>query len=106
MVLMAGVELPVRAIREQIAGAIDLIIHQSRMKDGSRKITHITEVIGMEGDKIVLQDVFVFRQTGIDAEGKFLGSFASTGIRPHCAEKLGYFGFHLPAEWFLGEWQA
>lgn len=104
MVLMAGVDLPVRAIREQIAGALDLIVHQSRLKDGSRKVTHITEVLGMEGETIVLQDLFVFRQTGITAEGKIEGKFVSTGIRPYCADTLERYGIHLPYEWFEEDW--
>ncbi|KGK89821.1 type II secretion system protein E [Desulfosporosinus sp. HMP52] len=88
MVLMAGMDLPVRAIREQISSAIDLIVQQSRLRDGSRKITHITEVMGMEGDVIVLQDIFRFEQTGIDKQGKVQGYFRATGIRPHFIEKL------------------
>lgn len=104
MVLMAGMDLPVRAIREQIAGALDLIIHQSRLKDGTRKITHMTEVLGMEGDTIVLQDIFVYRQTGVSPDGKIEGNFVSTGIRPHCADTLERFGIDLPAEWFQEAW--
>ncbi|MDQ0255745.1 pilus assembly protein CpaF [Evansella vedderi] len=103
MVLMAGIDLPLRAIRDQIAGAVDLIIQQSRLKDGSRKITHITEVVGMEGETIVLQDLFVFKQTGMDADGKIEGKFVSTGIRPYCADKLERYGIKLPSEWFEGE---
>lgn len=104
MVLMAGMDLPVRAIREQMAGAIDLIIQQSRMRDGSRKITHITEVLGMEGETIVLQDLFVYQQTGITPEGKLTGKFVSTGIRPHCADRLEQYGITLSADWFNEEW--
>lgn len=100
MVLMAGMDLPVRAIREQIAGALDLIIHQSRMKDGTRKITHITEVLGMEGDTIVLQDLFTFKNEGIDYDGKIKGHFSSTGIRPYCSEKLEQYGIRLDSQWF------
>lgn len=100
MVLMAGMELPVKAIREQIASAIDLIIHQSRMKDGSRKITHITEVQGMEGDIITLQDVYVFKQEGIDEEGKIKGKFTATGIRPKFLSNLEAYGINLPFEIF------
>ncbi|WP_071394556.1 CpaF family protein [Bacillus tuaregi] len=103
MVLMAGMDLPIRAIREQIAGAIDLIIQQSRLKDGSRKIVNITEVIGMEGETIILQDLFTFNQTGTSANGKVIGKHVSTGIRPHCSEKLAQYGFELPSEWFNGE---
>lgn len=100
MVLMAGMELPVRAIREQIASAIDLVIQQSRLRDGSRKITHLTEVQGMEGDVITMQDIFVFDQTGRDANGKILGRFKPTGIRPKFIEKLLSNGIKLPADLF------
>src|SRR4249920_830192 len=95
MVLMAGVDLPLRAIREQVASAVDLIVHQSRLKDGTRKITNITEVQGMEGDVIVMQDVFVFEQTGV-VEGKIQGRLKPTGIRPKFVEKFETQGIHLP----------
>jgi pilus assembly protein CpaF len=95
MVLMAGVDLPVRAIREQIASAVDLIVHQSRLKDGTRKITAITEVQGMEGDIIVMQDVFQFEQTGV-IEGKIQGRLKPTGIRPKFVEQFESQGIHLP----------
>lgn len=88
MVLMAGMDLPVRAIREQIASAVDIIIQQTRLKDGSRKITHITEIQGMEKDTITLQDIFVFNEKGTDEKGRITGNFASTGIRPKFMEKL------------------
>jgi pilus assembly protein CpaF len=89
MVLMAGMDLPVRAIREQVASAVDLIVHQSRLKDGSRKITHITEVERMEGDVITLQDVFAFDHTaGFDADGKAKGHLRATGLRPKFLEKM------------------
>ena len=100
MVLMAGMDLPVRAIREQISSAIDLVIQQSRLRDGSRKITHLTEVQGMEGDVITMQDIFIFDQTGRDATGKILGRFKPTGIRPKFVEKLLANGIKLPAELF------
>jgi pilus assembly protein CpaF len=103
MVLMAGMDLPIRAIREQISGAIDMIIQQSRLKDGSRKIVNITEVIGMEGETIVLQDLFSFKQTGSYENGKINGKHVSTGIRPNCSAKLEQYGYELPAEWFNGE---
>jgi len=99
MVLMAGVDLPLRAIREQIASAVDLIVHQNRLKDGSRKITSITEVQGMEGDVIVMQDVFSFEQTGV-IEGKIQGRLKPTGIRPKFTEKFEVMGIHLPAGLF------
>lgn len=101
MVLMAGMDLPVRAIREQIASAIDLIVQQNRLRDGSRKITHITEVLGMEGDVIVLQDIFRFEQTGIDRQGRVLGSFYATGVRPQFMERLAAAGQDIPDEVFL-----
>jgi pilus assembly protein CpaF len=104
MVLMAGYELPVKAIREQVAHAIDLIVHQSRMKDGTRKITHITEVLGLEGETIVLQDLFVFKETGYSDEGRIEGRFISTGIRPRFIDQLEMNGNKLPAQWFIGEW--
>ena len=92
---MAGVELPLRAIREQIASAVDLIVHQARLKDGTRRITNITEVQGMEGDVIVMQDVFIFEQTGV-VEGKIQGRLKPTGIRPKFVEKFEVMGIHLP----------
>jgi pilus assembly protein CpaF len=95
MVLMAGVDLPLRAIREQIAAAVDLIVHQERLKDGTRKITAITEVQGMEGDVIVMQDVFVFEQTAM-VEGKVQGHLRPTGVRPRFTEKFEVMGIHLP----------
>lgn len=100
MVLMSGMELPVRAIREQIASAVDLIIQQSRLRDGSRRITHVTEVQGMEGDVIVLQDLFVFDQKGVNEEGKIIGQLRSTGIRPKFWEKFELAGIHLPSDLF------
>ncbi len=101
MVLMAGVDLPVRAIREQVAAAVDLIVQQSRLKDGTRRIVNITEVQGMEGDVIVMQDVFVFEQTGV-VEGKIQGRLKPTGIRPKFVEKFEVMGIHLPPNLFGG----
>lgn len=100
MVLMAGMELPVRAIREQIAAAIDLIVHQSRLKDGSRRITHVTEVQGLEGQVILLQEIFIFRQKGV-REGRIVGEFVPSGIRPRFIDKLEERGIVLPNEVFL-----
>jgi len=100
MVLMAGMELPVRAIREQISSAIDLIVQQSRLRDGSRKITHVTEVQGMEGEVIVLQDIFVFEQSGVAEDGQCTGQFRSTGIRPKFSSQLLASGIQLPAAIF------
>ncbi len=100
MVLMAGMDLPVRAIREQIASAVDLIVQQSRLRDGSRKITHLTEVQGMEGDIITLQDIFIFDQTGCDETGKVIGRYKPSGIRPKFLDKLSTNGINLPLETF------
>lgn len=100
MVLMAGIDLPVRAIREQISSAIDLIVQQSRLRDGSRKLTHITEVQGMEGEVIVLQDLFIYEQTGLSENGKCLGDFRSTGIRPKSIHQLELAGIKLPSVMF------
>lgn len=100
MVLMAGMDLPVRAIREQISSALDVVVQQSRLRDGSRKLTHITEVLGMEGDVIVLQDIYRFEQTGLDQQGKIQGYFRATGIRPHFIEKLIAAGQILPNDIF------
>ncbi|MFZ3101523.1 MAG: CpaF family protein [Desulfitobacteriaceae bacterium] len=100
MVLMAGMDLPIRAIREQISSALDVIVQQSRLRDGSRRITHITEVLGMEGDIITLQDIFRFEQTGVDKLGKVQGSFRATGIRPHFVEQLNAAGQNLPENLF------
>jgi pilus assembly protein CpaF len=104
MVLMAGMELPVRAIREQMASAIDLIVQLTRLRDGSRRVTHVSEVQGMEGDVIVLQDLFLFDfAMGIDENGRFRGTLKSTGIRPKFAEKLSDNGIRLGPELFAGE---
>ena len=99
MTLMAGMDLPVRAIREQVSSAIDLIIHQERMRDGSRKIVNITEVSGMEGDVITTTDLFIFEQTGIE-NGKVLGHMRATGLRPKFMEKIEAAGIHLPPSIF------
>lgn len=100
MVLMGGMELPVKAIREQIASAIDLIVHQARLKDGTRKIVNISEVVGMEGDTVVLQDLFYFKPEGLDVTGKLTGKFIATGIRPAFLEKLTDNGAIIRDDWF------
>ena len=100
MVLMAGMDLPIKAIREQIASAVDLIVQQSRLKDGSRRITHITEVIGMEGDVVTMQDIFLFREEGRDNMGRITGRIVPTGIVPKFMEKLQKTGVVLPSDLF------
>jgi len=99
MVLMSGMDLPVRAIREQVSSAIDVICHQERMRDGTRKVTHITEVSGMEGDVITTTDLFVFNQTGID-NGKINGTLRPTGLAPSFMEKFESAGITVPLSLF------
>jgi len=99
MTLMAGMELPVRAVREQIASALNLVIHQERMRDGSRRVTNITEVSGMEGDVITTTDIFIFEQTGFE-NGKVLGRLRPSGLRPKFMDKLESAGIHLPPSIF------
>jgi pilus assembly protein CpaF len=101
MVLMAGMDLPLKVVRQQISSAVDLIIQQTRLKDGSRKVTAITEVVGMEGDIVVLTDIFKFEQTGLGQDGKILGELKATGIRPIFSPRLEAAGFKLGAEIFM-----
>jgi pilus assembly protein CpaF len=100
MVLMAGVELPLKSIRQQVASAIDLIIQITRLRDGSRKITAVNEVSGMEGDTVVMTEIFKFDQTGVDTTGKILGEIKPTGMRPLFMPRLESAGFKLSAEIF------
>ncbi|MGH2699504.1 MAG: CpaF family protein [Actinomycetota bacterium] len=105
MTLMAGMDLTVRAVREQIASAIDLIIHQARMKDGTRRITHITEVVGMEGDVVTLQDIYLFDYSlGTDSYGRYLGQLKPTGLRPRFLDKLEEHGIVVPASVFMPDY--
>jgi len=99
MCLMAGMELPTRAIREQIAAAVDLICQQSRLRDGSRKIMYITEVQGMEGEMITMSDIFEFEQTAFE-NNKIIGRIRPTGIRPKFIDTLEDAGIHLPPSTF------
>jgi pilus assembly protein CpaF len=92
MVMMAGFDLPTRAIREQMASALHLIVQTNRMVDGSRRVTHVTEVAGMEGDVVTLQDIFVFKQQAMDADRRVQGALVSTGIRPNFSERFERFG--------------
>jgi pilus assembly protein CpaF len=103
MTLMAGMDLPSRAIREQVSSAIDLVVHQDRMRDGTRKIVNITEVSGMEGDVITMTDIFVFEQSGIE-NGKIIGRLRPTGLRPKFMDQIEATGIHLPPSIFgIGE---
>ena len=101
MVLMSGMKLPLRAIRSQIASAVDIVVQIARMRDGSRKIINISEITGMEGDIITMQDLFRFEQQGIDSDGRLRGEFVSEGLRPMCSEKLELNGIHLPMDLFV-----
>jgi pilus assembly protein CpaF len=99
MVMMAGMDLPVRAIREQVASGVDRVVHQERMRGGDRKVVQITEVSGMEGDVITMTDIFVFEQTGFE-DGRVIGRFRPTGLRPKFIESIEAAGIHLPASTF------
>ena len=98
LVLMAGMDLPVRAIRQQVASALNLIVQLSRLKDGSRRVTSITEIIGMEGETITMQDIFVFQPKGADENGRIIGDFVPTGIRPQIINRLFEMGIPLPPD--------
>ena len=101
LTLMAGMDLPVRVIREQMASALDMIVHLTRLRDGTRRVTHVSEVMGMEGDVVVLQDIYTFDfGAGIDEEGRFRGGLKSTGIRPSFSEKLNDYGIALEPSLF------
>jgi pilus assembly protein CpaF len=100
MVAMSNVNIPERAVRQQTASAINLVIQLTRLSDGTRKITGITEVTGMEGDIVSMQDIFVFDRTGLRRDGKVCGRFRATGIRPKCSERLASFGIQLPGDMF------
>jgi pilus assembly protein CpaF len=100
MVAMANLNLPDRAVRQQVASAVDLIVQVSRQADGTRKATAVTEVTGMEGDVITMQDIFLFEKLGVTGSGKVTGRFRATGIRPKCSEKLASSGHPLPMDMF------
>ena len=100
MIMMAGFEMPVKAMRSQISSAIDLIVQANRLQGGPRKVTHITEVVGMEQDTIVMQDIFTYNQDGIDEEGRARGRFVCTGVRPKAMDRLEAAGVKLPASIF------
>jgi pilus assembly protein CpaF len=96
MVGMAGINLPAKAVRTQIADAVDIIVQISRMRDGIRRITHIMEIVGMEGDVVTTQDLFHFNYEGEDPSGRLFGTFRSGGVRPAFAQKAEYFGLERP----------
>jgi pilus assembly protein CpaF len=100
MIAMAELNLPDRAARAQIASAIDVVVQASRLSDGTRKVVRISEIVGMEGDVITMQDIFAYEQTGVDQDGKVLGRLAPTGIRPRCMERLEATGFSMSSDSF------
>jgi len=100
MVAMANLNIPERAVRQQTASAIDLIIQITRLSDGTRKVTAVTEVVGLEGEVVTMQDIFVFDRTGLRRDGKVCGRFRATGIRPRCSERFASFGIQLPVDMF------
>jgi pilus assembly protein CpaF len=100
MVAMANLNIPERAVRQQVASAVDLVVQVTRLADGTRKATAVTEVTGMETDVITMQDIFLFERTGLTREGKVSGRFRATGVRPKCAERLATMGIHLPIDMF------
>jgi pilus assembly protein CpaF len=100
MVAMANLNIPDKALRQQIASALDLVIQVSRLADGTRKVTSISEITGMEGEVITMQEIFLFERTGVTADGKVTGRFRATGIRPKCSERLASAGVPLPMEMF------
>jgi pilus assembly protein CpaF len=101
LVLMAGMDLPLSVVRKQIVSAVDLIVQQARLRDGSRKIMNITEITGMEGDTVVMQDIFRFDEEGETEEGKVMGNFVPGGIRQNCEQRLRNHGFSLPSTMFM-----
>jgi pilus assembly protein CpaF len=100
MIMMAGLELPIKAMRQQISSAVDLVIQANRLQGGPRKVTSITEVMGMEGDVIIMQEIFRFKQLGIDQNGRAYGQFEATGVRPSFAPRLESSGIKLPSNLF------
>ena len=100
MVAMANLNIPEKAIRQQVASAIEIVVQIARMSDGTRKVTAISEITGMERDIITMQDIFVFEKTGVGQDGKVMGRFRATGVRPRCADRLAASGSQFPPEMF------
>ena len=100
MISMSGYDIPMRALRQQVSSAVQLIVQASRLTGGKRKITRVSEITGMEGDQIQMHDIFVFEQTGVDTSGNAVGHFMATGIRPRLWERLLTHGIHLPETLF------
>jgi len=103
MISMAGLNLPERGMRQQIASAINVVVQLARLPDGTRKVVTLSEIVGMEGDIITMQDIFVFERQGVDQHGRVLGRFRATGLRPRFAERMKAYGIELPAALFADE---
>jgi pilus assembly protein CpaF len=106
MIAMGATNLPEKAMRQQIASAIQIVVQQTRLADGSRKVTTVSEITGMEGDIITMQDIFVFEKMGVTKEGKVAGRFRATGVRPKVAERMKGHGILLPTDMFDGVWEV
>jgi pilus assembly protein CpaF len=102
MIAMGATNLPERAMRQQISSAIQVVVQQTRLSDGTRKVTSVSEITGMEGDIITMQEIFLFEKVGVTQDGKVIGRFRATGVRPKCCERLRASGIHLPADMFEG----
>jgi pilus assembly protein CpaF len=106
MIAMGATNLPEKAMRQQIASAIQIVVQQTRLSDGSRRVTTVSEITGMEGDIITMQDIFVFEKMGVTKEGKVAGRFRATGVRPKVAERMKGYGILLPTDLFDGVWEV
>jgi pilus assembly protein CpaF len=102
MIAMGATNLPEKAMRQQIASAIQIVVQQTRLSDGTRKVTNISEITGMEGEVITMQDIFVFEKAGLNQDGKVVGRFRATGVRPKCAERMKAAGIQVAANMFEG----
>jgi len=100
MIMMAGMELPIKAMRQQISSAVDVVLQANRLQGGPRKVTSISEVVGMEGDTIIMQEIFAYKQLGIDGNGRAYGELIATGVRPTFMDRLEYAGYHLTPDVF------
>ena len=100
-VAMSGFEIPIRALRQQIAAALQIVVQTQRLKGGRRRVVNVAEITGMEGDQIQMHDLFMYEQTGMDSNGNAAGHFTSTGIRPRCSERIENHGMQLPPELFM-----
>lgn len=101
MIMMAGYEIPVKAMRQMIASAVNIVIQANRLTGGRRKVTRVSEITGMEGDQLSMHDLFAFEQSGVDENGQAVGRFVCTGMRPRCADRIEHRGIRLPSDLFV-----